>query len=203
MFVDVVIAPDGRTVYAPGGNTVFRIRTATNTAAKPIMIGSDAISVNTLAMSPNGKTLYVAASGIVNPRINFVVPVSTVTNKVGKPIKVGMYPDVIAFIPDGKTAFVATESAVYPMFSATGKVGRPIRTGFSPLAIVIAPDGRTAWVTGFDDHRGKNFGAGYLLPISTATDRPGKPVKLGRAASCLIMRPWQRGPAMGPSSCSL
>lgn len=176
---------------------MFRIKTATNTA-KPIMIGSDAISVNALAMSPSGKTLYVAASGIVNPRINFVVPVSTTTKKVGKPIK-----SARAFTPDGQTAFVATESAVYPVFTATGKVGRPIRTRFSPLAIAIAPDGHTAWVTGFDDHSGKDFGVGYLLPISTATDRPGKPIKLGRATNCLIMRPWQRGRAIGPSSCSL
>lgn len=200
----IVITPDGKTAYVlSGGNTVIPIRTKTNTAAKPIRIGPDTIEVNALAISPDGKTVYVAASDIVNPSINIVVPVSTTTNTARKPIKVGSFPDFITFTPDGKTAFVATAGAVYPIYTATGHVGRLIRTKFGPSAIVIAFDGATAWVTGFTlFHPHQRFSTGYLLPISTATDRPGKPIKLGEATRCLIMRPWQRGHAHGPSSCS-
>jgi hypothetical protein len=42
--------------------------------------------------------------------------------------------------------------------------------------------------------------AGYALPISIATDRPGKPIRLGIATTCLIMQPWRHGRALGPGS---
>ena len=53
-------------------------------------------------------TAYVASSDG-----HTVVPVNTVTNKAGKPIKVGPGPEAIAITPDGKTAYVANGGLPY------------------------------------------------------------------------------------------
>jgi len=65
---------------------------------------------------PGGKTAYVA-----NIDSETVTPISTATNRPGKPIKVGHGPDGIAIIPDGKAAYVAN------YYSGTGT---PILIGY-------------------------------------------------------------------------
>ena len=57
------------------------ISTATNTAGKPIKVGTDP---GAIAITPNGKTAYVANDGS-----GTVTPIDTATNTAGKPIKVG------------------------------------------------------------------------------------------------------------------
>jgi hypothetical protein len=76
------VSPDGKTAYVQvdprrrgPAPVLVPVSTATNTPGKPIQIGSGA----TIAMAPDGKTLYAATS-------NKVVPVSTATNTPGKPI---------------------------------------------------------------------------------------------------------------------
>lgn len=57
----------------------------------PIEVGKGAWAI---AMTPDGKTVYV-----VNPETGTVTPISTVTNKPGKPIKVGITLVAIAITP--------------------------------------------------------------------------------------------------------
>lgn len=86
----MAIAPDGKTVYIanPEGppGAVVPISTATNTAGKPIPAGG-AVSI---AITPDGKTLY--AAGIINNSlstpVNQVLPISTATNTPGQPIRI-------------------------------------------------------------------------------------------------------------------
>ena len=59
-----------------------------------------------MAMTPDGKTIYVANLGS-----GTVTPVSTATNTAGQPIKVGSQPSAIAITPDGKTVYVANRDA--------------------------------------------------------------------------------------------
>ncbi len=54
-----------------------------------------------MAISPDGRTLYVASLGT-----NTVIPISTKTNKPGKPIKVGPEPGFLALTPDGRVLYV-------------------------------------------------------------------------------------------------
>jgi YVTN family beta-propeller protein len=52
-------------------------------------------------------------------------------------------------------------------------VGKPIRLlDGAPQAIAITPDGKTLYVT--------NYRSGTVLPISTATNTPEKPIKVGK-----------------------
>jgi hypothetical protein len=85
------MTPDGKTASAASGNgyAVTPISTATNTAGKPIRIGSDV----TIVITPDGKTVYAATWGKV-------IPISTATNTPGKPIHIVFgLPQAIAITP--------------------------------------------------------------------------------------------------------
>ncbi len=70
-----------------------------------------------------------------------VTPISTATNRPGKPIKVGRGPDAIAITADGKTAYVANNysGTVTPLQTATNTTEKPIKVGRGPAAIAITP----------------------------------------------------------------
>jgi YVTN family beta-propeller protein len=78
-----------------GSGTVTPIRTATNTAGRPITVGKDPWAI---AITPNGKTAYVANND-VESLPGTVTPIRTAVNKAGAPITVGNGPSVIAITP--------------------------------------------------------------------------------------------------------
>jgi YVTN family beta-propeller protein len=183
----IAITPGGKTAYVVNfAGTVIPISTATNRAGKPIHVGPRPPSVGPhaggldfIAITPDGKTAYVA-----NTAFNTVTPINTATNTAGKPIRVGSAPAWIAITPDGKTAYVANEThnewtpgTVTPINTATNKAGKPIPVGDRvPDEIAITPDGKTAYVLGVtsSSRHVKN----EVTPISTATNTPGKPIQL-------------------------
>jgi YVTN family beta-propeller protein len=132
----MVFTPSGATGYILGAtNTVIPVNVRAGQARKPIAVGPLSANAWAMAITPNGKTIYVANYGN-----GTVVPISTRTNTPGKPIKVGYEPTFIAITPNGDTAYVATSSGVYPISTATDSVSRPVRVrGFSPNAIAITP----------------------------------------------------------------
>ncbi len=146
----------------PGADTVTPISTATNTPGKPIRLGS---TPDAIAITPDGKTAYVGATGTV-------IPISTATNTPGTPIRIGagIPAEDIAFTPDGKTAYVANEGPtgrVVPISTATGTPGKPILIGVGAI-IAITPDGKTVYAAAHNK----------VVPISTVTNTPGKPIRL-------------------------
>jgi YVTN family beta-propeller protein len=76
----IVITPDGKTAYVTntGSDTVTPIRTATNTALKPVKVGDLPYGI---AITPDGKTAYVAND------MGTVTPIRTATNTALKAIK--------------------------------------------------------------------------------------------------------------------
>ncbi len=84
------------TAYVVNGisNTVTPVNTATNTPGRPIKVARFPQSI---AITPDGKTAYVANSGY--DRGNTVTPISTATNTAGKLIQVGKGRDAIAITP--------------------------------------------------------------------------------------------------------
>ena len=70
------------------------VNTATNTPGRPIQVPKLPQSI---AITPDGKTAYVANSGY--ERGLTVTPITTATNKPGRPIQVGKGPDAIAITP--------------------------------------------------------------------------------------------------------
>ena len=108
-----------------------------------------------------------------------VIPVSTATNTLGRPIKIGAIPAAIAITPDGRTAYIAdgNQRTVTPVSTATNTLGRPIKIGGYPAAIAITPDGKTAYV---------GTSSGTVTPINTASNTAGKPIKVAATPSLAI-----------------
>jgi DNA-binding beta-propeller fold protein YncE len=158
----VVMTPDGQTIYITDSVTnganinvmdVIAFATATNRNVKTFRF--DALSVDGMAITPDGRTLYVVtqppgtkkqvsvpgdpdAYSCVNPP-GEVTPIVTATNTAGRRITVGCRPMSIAITPDGKTIYVAAMSdTVTPIDTATDRPGTPVEI-VQPEAITIAP----------------------------------------------------------------
>ena len=86
----MAVTPNERTLYVlnSGGDTVTPIRVATNTAGAPIPAPHQPF---TLAITPNGKALYVTGG------TNLLTPIRTSNNHPGTPIVVGAAPSPFAF----------------------------------------------------------------------------------------------------------
>ena len=151
-----------------GGNQVAAIDTTTSKVMKMIGVGS---RPGAIAVTPDGKTAYVATSG-------GVVPVDTTTNTAGAVIKGTKGAGYIAVTPDGKTAYVtyiqSTPDHVTAVDTATNTVIKQIAwkpgTVWNSSPIVISPDSKTAYIAST---------AGTLTPLDTATNTLGKPIRLG------------------------
>jgi len=161
----IVITPNGKTVYiASTAGTVTPVSTATGKAGKPIKLGHEAENGNAyIAITPNGKTVYVTESGPYGPG-DTVTPISTATNKAGKPIKVGQFPAAIGITPNGKTVYVAS--------TGSGPTGCIVQADCGPR-----PDGA----------RAASSGPATVTPISTATNKPGKAIKIGPTGSSITL----------------
>ena len=88
------------------------------------------------------STAYVAYPGKYSSS-EMLVPINTVTNTPGKPIRVGTLAGA-AFTPDGKTFYVEGHTGtVIPISTATNRAGKPIYIshgrGPGGLSIAIRP----------------------------------------------------------------
>ena len=104
----------------------------------------------------------------------------------------------IAVTPDGKTAYVVSACGcapvVTPVATATNTPGKPIKIGGSPWAIAITPDGKTAYVLDnfsavLDPSGGFTQPPARIVPVSTGTNTPGKPIKIGDFTEVIAIAP--------------
>jgi DNA-binding beta-propeller fold protein YncE len=123
----ILVTPNGSTVYVESNDSgiVTPINTKTNTVGKAIKVAG------AMALTPNGKTLFVLSA-------DSVTPISTKTNRAGKPIKIG-YPAGMVITPNSKTAWVIsqTDNSIVPINVATGKAGKPIPVPGGPGTIAL------------------------------------------------------------------
>ena len=122
-------------------------------------------------------TAYVAGQS------GTVTPILTANNTALAPVRIGKGPDAeqnscaIVFLPDGKIAYVLTNSVVgglgtvTPIRTATNTALAPITVGQAPRAFAITPDGKTIYVT--------NYQSGTVTPILTATNTALAPIRVG------------------------
>jgi YVTN family beta-propeller protein len=107
-----------------------------------------------------------------------VVPIRTATNTALKAIMVGKFPGAIAITPNGKTAYVASNSGVTPISTATNKAGKPIKGLGGPIA--ITPNGKTAYAAS---------GSDTVTPVSTATNTADKAITVGKYPTAIAITP--------------
>jgi YVTN family beta-propeller protein len=182
----MAITPDGHTMYvvasplAGASSVVTPVNLVTGKVESPINIGSPVS--NYLVASPDGHTVYAFTEGEV-------VPISTATNTVGKPIKIKDMPFMFVFSPSGKTAYVASvnnqtapyQSWVTPITLATHTAGAPVKTGLHTYSLAVTPNGKTVYAV--------NFSSNSVTPIATATDTAGAPIKVGEQPDGIAITP--------------
>ncbi len=81
-----------------GSATVTPVNLASRKAGNAINVGADPAAV---AVTPNGRTVYVADEGS-----GTVTPVDVATDRPGQPVTVGAGPRAIAMTPGGRIAYV-------------------------------------------------------------------------------------------------
>jgi YVTN family beta-propeller protein len=146
----IIASPDGTRVYALYEGSVgfppsvLVIDSATNTAITTII--NVGVAPLGLAITPDGKTLYVA------DQLHAVIIIDTGTNTItgSIPIATG-FPDSLAVTPDGKSLYVGLEvsNAVVLINTATNTVvGSPIPIGTGPFRMAVTPDGTQLYVAG-------------------------------------------------------
>jgi YVTN family beta-propeller protein len=156
--IAVAFSPDGTKAYvassgfnvgATFGAGITVIDTATGIATAAIasapggLIGPDGV-----ALSPDGKTLYVANSGSQFSG-NTLSVIDTSTDTITATVTVGRGPQGIAVSPDGTTAYVAnaTDGTVSVVDTATRTAINAINVGRSAGSVVVSPDGKTLYTT--------------------------------------------------------
>jgi YVTN family beta-propeller protein len=144
----VVVSPNGRHAYIANQDTqlITVLDTAVNkvTATIPIPAGTPQF----LALSPDGRTLYVT---IYNDQRTIHV-IDTATLKVVATIPVEKNPRDIIWAPDGRFAYVVNEGSntVSVIDARTNQVTATLPTGEGPSNIAVLPNGRQAYVSNLD-----------------------------------------------------
>ena len=190
----MAITPDGKTLYVTSWTNegkapsyVIPIATATNTPEKPIKIQN--VDVGEIVMNPDGRTAYAIGQSSAGTEI---VPITTATNTPGKPVRVGPATGLLTITPDGRILYLDQvggygvkpgPSGVIPFATATDTPGKLIKIGGFVYAIAVTPDSSTAYVASEPSTKPEPPGCtgqtGEVTPISTATNAPGNPIRVG------------------------
>src|SRR5215469_8953832 len=139
--LDAAIAPDGREAYVASGNVLEPVDLATGKAGRPIRL-SMLLGIGAIAIAADGRTAYVGNLKPEGPPYGIVVPIDLTTLRAEPPIRVPRYPYSITDIviaPDGRTAYVAANSAVIPIDLQARTAARPISMPAGIQAITLAP----------------------------------------------------------------
>lgn len=185
----IAITPDGRTAYLAGyldsadGQTqtpgFLRVDLARGIAGKFLPVPG----MNAAAVAPDRRMAYVTSGP-------FVIPVSLVTGKAGKPIKMpGLGGGSIAITPDGRTAYVGNlkplapdAGIVIPIDLAAGTAGKPIHVPsypYSILDIAITANARTAYAVSLAS----------VIPINLTARKAARPITMPDGAYFIAITP--------------
>jgi hyaluronoglucosaminidase len=197
-------------------NNVTPVDLGTWRAGKPIAVGSEPVAV-AVSVSPAGVTAFVADFGSsqvtpidvstlqAGPAIavgpgpetvgvstglvlvgNFsnstMTPINATTLQPEKAVALPINPTAMATAPSGTTTYVCGGAGVVPVtVNALGlAVGATISLPNAAQGIALTEDGSVAWVT---------QQAGSVIPVSLATGKLGKPLRLGGHPSAIVIGP--------------
>ena len=139
-----VASPDGRWVYVAnqGSGSVTVIDVATRTVATTIP--TTGMAPFAIAFTPDGRKAFVTQQ---SPARFGVIDVTTHTF-LGPPTDLpgAGIGRTVAIAPDGGTAWIVADGALYPVDTATLAVGTAIAVPGFHIGIAITPDGLTAFL---------------------------------------------------------
>jgi YVTN family beta-propeller protein len=142
-------------VAIENGVTTFDV--ATGTKGTDIPLGAGTVGV---AVSPSGRTAYVAVGG-PTPRVQFI---DLASNTATESIPLPAAPHGVALSPDGSKVYVieATTDRLRAFDVATKtQIGPHYTVGDQPRSLVVTPDGKKAFVG--------NTGASYSVSVVDLT----------------------------------
>src|SRR5262249_55209131 len=146
---------------AGGPAEIIPIATATNTPEKAIKVGTTAGGPNQMAITPDGKTLYVTCWNSTGDGPSYVIPIATATNTPRKPNN-AQNADVphTMMTPDGRTAYAIgpskTETEIIPIATATNTPGQAVSAGPPASALAITPDGQILYLNKYAANSGSS-----------------------------------------------
>jgi YVTN family beta-propeller protein len=186
------LTPDGSQLLVAnyGSGTVTAIRFGgRKTVFATIRVGTEP---DYLAVAGGGQTVYVASRGRAGA---ILTPISTGTDRAGKPVPAGDMISALTVSPDGKTIYAVTDNyitgreEVIPVRVRTNRPGRPIVIGswrYAARTALITPGGKTLDVLSFN---GYSAYKGLLTPVDLSTRRPGRAVPVGAWPVDMAMTP--------------
>jgi len=159
---EIALSPDGSEAYVTDyfDDSVQIIDTATDriTGSFVVPVGGPTTPypLGSMAFSPDGSTLYVAANGNVSV-------VDTATDRVTGTVALGLGSEIgeLATSPDGSRLYVGDDTGVLVVDTGTDTVAATIDLGgFRDGSLALSPDGTELYATE----------ANSLSAIDTATD---------------------------------
>lgn len=183
----------GRQPDGGWGSAISVLQVAAN-GALTLQTGTPAYapgSVSSLALSPDGKSLYATGYRPFNTVSAFTInPGTGRLSPTGPAQATGRNPWSVAVSPDGRFAYVANSSSdslsTYAISPQNGALtpGKPLATGISPVAVAIAPDGSAVYVAGSGNKSNNFSGTVSVFAVNAdnggLTPRTGSPFKAGQ-----------------------
>jgi YVTN family beta-propeller protein len=180
-FFGLAFSKDGKTLYASGGNedAVYRYdwRDGQATLAGSIILApKDPKKDGTrfpagLALSPDGKKLYVAEN-----LADTLTVIDVATGKIEQRLPTGAYPFAVAVAPDGKVFVTACGANTVAGFGPDGvgrlRENRKLEVGRHPSAMLLNKSGSRLFVTSATTNRIAVIDANSEALLATLTDAP-------------------------------
>jgi DNA-binding beta-propeller fold protein YncE len=161
------LSTDGRTAYLVAGSTITPVDLRTGSAGRPFVLPPlSSNSLDTLLVAASAPVACLTGITASGPQEYVIECVNLATGTTGKPITVpGAGGSAAALSPDGRSAYIASDSLLVPVNLVTGSTGRPIHTPIHIGAVAVTTDGRTAYVGNLKPYHPDD---GVIIPIDLA-----------------------------------
>jgi autotransporter-associated beta strand protein/YVTN family beta-propeller protein len=166
--VDLVLSPDGRTVFIKNMNNLLVVDAASWTLRQTLSYPASGASMHGIAVRRDGSHVYVTGSG--NELYDWAVGTNgSVSFSRTIALGSGSYPCGIAVSADGSKAYVclSINNTLAVVDLASGTISRQINVGVAPWDVALSPDGNLAYVS---DWGGRLPRGGDLTATSAGTD---------------------------------
>jgi hypothetical protein len=130
-------APAVHLGYVVTTGAVIPVDLATGVAQPPITFPAQG-GAQAATIAPSGKAIYVATYR------GYLIPVSTVTGRAGRPIRIGGHTTQIVVSPDGSTAYLLEPSRGVAVVNLATTRASFIKMP-SAWSVAVTPDGKTLY----------------------------------------------------------
>gem|GEM_PF-5090751 len=198
-----ILSPDGKRLYvinaAPSSEgsltdySVTTIDTKTNKVVSgPAPVGNvfpqTGVSAPTVAMTPDGKQIYMVQAPSETAVGTQLLVYNTATNSAGAPIELGANPASLAVSPDGRRVYVANGNSTISVIDTASNtvVGTPIAVGGAAAPnLAVSTDSRYVYATilRVSPYTGQIEGAVQVFDSMNSYAPVGDPIDLSHEGS--------------------